>query len=354
MRLAIIGRRWKTTAEPRYVKGRSNLAATVYVPWDCPNSCPFCSSKEEYKHGVDASRIIEELGAISRSSIEEVVFTGGEPSARPSMLSDFISTVPSKRVFVNTTLLDMTVYDFVYHINRLDNVRGLNISRHGRDESEDGLHGTAPDEWIARICKPVHINVVAPKVEHIPAIIDRWAKVAEKRRRLGLQCPGYEMTICIREDYTNMTMSGLHNPHEDPYIKGMIDTPGFEYYYHTSCNVCDTVSFMSTGEVYPHGLCVNVHRGVEKTSIQFGNTVEVNDIVLFPDGTLCYDWDKSCIVTDDMRNWLGLNAGGGSVPSAIQTPYRYGQRSVCGGFGCRHSASAREICGVNPYHSIRC
>lgn len=340
--------------EPKYVRGRSNLAATVYVPWDCPNNCPFCSSKEEYKNGVNANRIIEELGAISRSNIEEVVFTGGEPSARPLMLSKFVSMVPSKRVFVNTTLLDNTVYDFVYYINRLDNVEGVNISRHGRDEDEDGLLGTAPDDWVARICKPVHVNVVAPEIKHIPAIIDRWAKVAEKRWRLGLQRPGSEMTICIREDYTKMTVDKLHDPYEDPYIKRMADTPGFEYYGHTSCNVCDTVSFMSNVEVYPRRLYVNVHRGVEKTAIQFGNAIEVNDIVLFPDGTLCYDWDKSCVVTDDMRNWLGLNADGRSVPCITQTPQPYNQRPFCGGSGCGHSLNTREICGVTSHSSIRC
>ena len=340
--------------ESKYVKGRSNLAATIYVPWDCPNNCSFCSSKEEYKHGVDANRIIEELGAIRQSNIEEVVFTGGEPSACPLMLTKFVSMIPSKRVFVNTTLLDNTVYDFVYHINRLDNVKGVNISRHGRDEDEDGLRGTAPDGWIARICKPVHINVVAPNTEHIPAIIDRWAKVAEKRCWLGLQCPGSEMTICIREDYTKMTLERLHNLYDDPYIKLMVNVSGFEYYGHTSCNVCDTVSFMSTGEVYPRKLYVNVHRGVEKTAIQFGNTIEVNDIVLFPDGTLCYDWDKSCMVTDDMRNWLGLNSGGKSAPCGVQTPYECEQKSFCGGSGCGHSLNTREICGVTSHNSIRC
>ena len=33
----------------RYIKGRSNLSCTIFVPWDCNNHCKFCTSKQMYR-----------------------------------------------------------------------------------------------------------------------------------------------------------------------------------------------------------------------------------------------------------------------------------------------------------------
>lgn len=33
----------------RFIKGRSNLSCTIFVPWDCNNHCRFCTSKHMYK-----------------------------------------------------------------------------------------------------------------------------------------------------------------------------------------------------------------------------------------------------------------------------------------------------------------
>ena len=32
-----------------YVAGRTNLACTIFVPYDCDNNCPFCTSKWMYR-----------------------------------------------------------------------------------------------------------------------------------------------------------------------------------------------------------------------------------------------------------------------------------------------------------------
>lgn len=32
-----------------YICGRSNLALTIQVPYDCPNTCPFCTAKAKYQ-----------------------------------------------------------------------------------------------------------------------------------------------------------------------------------------------------------------------------------------------------------------------------------------------------------------
>ena len=46
----------KTVAsEIKYKVGRGNLAVTVFVPYDCPNHCPFCTSKDDYKDTTEFS-----------------------------------------------------------------------------------------------------------------------------------------------------------------------------------------------------------------------------------------------------------------------------------------------------------
>ena len=48
----------------KYVSGRENLACTIFVPWDCSNNCPFCTSKEMYgrmKDDFNLEEIYEQL-----------------------------------------------------------------------------------------------------------------------------------------------------------------------------------------------------------------------------------------------------------------------------------------------------
>ena len=40
---------------------------------------------------------------------------------------------------------------------------------------------------------------------------------------------------------------------------------------------------------------VAYHRGMEHSSFKIGNTVVVNDIIVFPDGFVAYDWDRKPI-----------------------------------------------------------
>ena len=67
-----------------YVVGRSNLALTIFVPYDCPNHCPFCTSKDDYKDTSTFSldEIIKSIRNIAYlPQITDIVITGGEPFA---------------------------------------------------------------------------------------------------------------------------------------------------------------------------------------------------------------------------------------------------------------------------------
>ena len=67
-----------------YVAGRTNLACTIFVPYDCDNNCPFCTSKWMYRESgmeMNIDRIIEMIEYANQSpTITEFVITGGEPT----------------------------------------------------------------------------------------------------------------------------------------------------------------------------------------------------------------------------------------------------------------------------------
>ena len=67
----------------RFIKGRSNLSCTIFVPWDCNNHCRFCTSKHMYKERTcDMDAIIAQIKKINQNPlITEFVLTGGEPLA---------------------------------------------------------------------------------------------------------------------------------------------------------------------------------------------------------------------------------------------------------------------------------
>lgn len=269
-----------------FVQGRDNLACTIYVPWDCNNNCEFCTSKKEYKNfDLNFMSIQNILHTVDNSFVPEVVITGGEPSKNIQGLSTILSAITRKKVYINTTLLRENDIAFIELINSSDNVDGVNISRHAYREDLDILffnNGVCHDYMIGYLKPKVHINVVAPDNETLEYYIRRYRWVAEIRKSCGFG----SLTICIRADFRKINQDSLHNI-DDEMLKS-IGNLGYKLLKHTYCNVCDTYDF----EI-EDGFYISYHRGLENTSIEYGDTIEVNDIVVFPDGTICYDWDKS-------------------------------------------------------------
>lgn len=73
----------------------------------------------------------------------------------------------------------------------------------------------------------------------------------------------------------------------------VINDLALTYFYqsHTFCNVCDTCTFIKLNAKKEDELVIKYHRGVMTTSVQFGNIVEINDLIIFQNGDICYDWD---------------------------------------------------------------
>lgn len=272
----------------KYKIGRNNLAATIYVPYDCDNNCPFCTSKIEYRqHFPNVGRIVQALKSlVDNPLIQDIVFTGGEPLANMTILKMLVDITKNKgkNVFINTTF-PKDSHDSLFYLLEEGNVSGINISRHESSYEQDSklFYNIAPDWLISKISVPVKINAVVTNVDSfitkLPAMINRWNKP--------------NIRLCIRHDFRTTTFTNLHTLTDDPILNYLIQNYSFES--HTFCDVCDTVNFEEG---------ISYHRGMEHSSIKMGDTVIVNDIIVFPDGFIAYDWDRKPI--SDLKGFMDL------------------------------------------------
>lgn len=271
--------------------GRSDFSVTVYVPWNCTNNCKFCSSKKDYERiKSDFSKLKESLQLIRNSILPIVVFTGGEPSSDIDKLRELLSIVDNKTVYINTSLPKRNCQEFIELVNSTDCIKSISISRHKQTYLEDSslLHNIAEDEMITQITKPVRINVVSQdddtfSINSIKKYVDRWSKIAKLKG-------GYHSLILnLRSNYCLQNSSELHEMTNSRVVNDL----ALNYYYqsHSFCNVCDTCTFVKYDENKEKELIICYHRGIMNTAIQFGNIVELNDLIIFQNGDICYDWD---------------------------------------------------------------
>ena len=262
----------------KYYAGRGNLACTIFVPYDCNNHCPFCTSKHMYKHmDVDLQQVLQRIEQINNcSAVTEFVITGGEPFADLEILKKIIN-VCNKTVFINTTLpLQDNLNEIIEYINTEDKIKGISISRHMNYK----LPSIASKEQISQITKPIRINSIIADNELIIPFINEW-------KDIGL--------VNLRADYRKITFESLK-------VKNDIDDLLLSQYYYKGtncCMVCNSEFFGSDD------FTVCYHRGLELSSLQYGNKIYINDVLIYPNGNLAYDWDKR--TSDDFINALTTN-----------------------------------------------
>lgn len=259
-----------------FVFGRSNLALTIFVPYDCRNNCSFCTSKKNYAKNRpsyrDVRMTLKNLFRDYSFPIKDVVFTGGEPMADVIELRYLIDLVPPEyNIYINTTYTNRGLPQFVKLVNECDKIKGVNISRHSESFEEDcfGFHDIADDAKIRLIKKPVRINCVIGD-QSIEKVVDRWKTMP--------------VELCFREDFTTMQNDPKHL--HDPFgaIPMKLLQLGYEFLSHTQCNVCDTTRFIKDKHV------VSFHKGRQYSSILSGDTLEINDLIITQNGHFRYDW----------------------------------------------------------------
>lgn len=286
-----------------FVIGRSDFSVTVYVPWNCTNNCPFCSSKDDYARiKSDFEQLKKSLMIIRDSILPIVVFTGGEPSANVEKLRELLSIVSNKVVYINTSLPKKNSKEFIELVNTTDCVKSISISRHCHTYEDDSkiLRNIVEDEVISTIKKPVRINVVFQGKDSfsIPSVrkyVSRWSKIAKMKGGPN------SLVLNLRGNYIIQNLSDLHDMAGNQVVCDLAT----EYFYqsHTFCNVCDTCTFIKQNEKHEDELVILYHRGVMTTSVQFASIVEINDLIILQNGDICYDWDGK---TDNISLFLDM------------------------------------------------
>ena len=306
--------------------GRSNLALTIFVPFDCKNNCKFCTSKENYKinkPSVDNVRFqVKRFFKDFDYPITDVVFTGGEPMQSITVLKDLIKLIPSQyNIYINTTLINKNLNSFIDLVNKTEKIKGVNISRHGESYEDDKkvFCDIAEDEKIALFEKPIRINCVL-QGQDIKKVIDRW------------DGKGFELSF--RKDFRiEQNDVELHNPYDETALA--IISLGYKFAKHTFCKVCDTTTFEKNGNI------VSYHKGKQSSSIKNESGLEINDFIIKQNGFLTYDWEADDIETIDAieKQFRVLIRPLFPLPSyfngcGMSQPIHYCGGSSCGGGGC--------------------
>lgn len=251
----------------KYIKGRSNLAATIFIPVDCKNKCTFCTSKDMYsKVDKNLDEILKKIEHLNNNDmITEYVITGGEPTSDLDVLKKIVDAC-NKTVYINTTLPNNNLDNAIEFINKNSyKIRGINISRHIGYK----FNNVATIEDIKRIRTNKKINTVITDKFNINVLEDFINYYGSE-----------DVSICIRGDYRNIDDKTLRN--RDDMVNHLL-TIG-ENIGNGGCMVCNE------NEFFVNGVYVSYHRGLEHSSFIVGDKCFVNDIIILPDGKMYKDW----------------------------------------------------------------
>lgn len=283
---------------PQYIVGRSNLALTIFVPYDCPNNCPFCTSKNEYVNteNFNIDKIAASLKKVGNlRQITDIVITGGEPFADLTKLQYLLDNCKHyyKNIYINTTLPVRNeqeadnIFNFILRNQRI--ISGLNISRHMciKTKLED-------DSLIKRIYEntnlPIRINSVLIEVKaeqtKVKSFIDKYAHIAS--------------SINFRGDYTKIRnqddLRGLNHP----LLEVLFNLPNLTYISSGGCLVCNDNSFLMHDT--HKNTYISLHRGYEHSCVKKGRYYILNDIIIKQDGRVLADWDGEELDVDELKH----------------------------------------------------
>jgi organic radical activating enzyme len=264
----------QTSIEMEYIKGRSNLACTIFIPVKCGNNCPFCNTRSMYNDYVYSKETMERIKSWIRvvndiDFISEFVITGGEPLIDLKVLKSIVSTC-RKPVYINTSLPNVPhIEEAIEYINTKKRIEGVNISRHISHKHEVQVCGV---DMIERIKKPVRINCLVTENNFSIDAVERLIDVYASEYRM----------INLRADYR--TINDLNLKTQDVIFKQLLEHYRFEGA--NACLVCNS-QFFSKDERY----VICYHRGVENSAVRTQTRTYVNDVIIDIHGNIYCDWN---------------------------------------------------------------
>lgn len=258
----------------KYYQGRSNLAATIFVPVKCGNNCPFCNTNVLYDDFEFDNKYLDNiLNCIDLCNkldcVHEFVITGGEPILILYILKQIVGAC-TKPVFINTSLpvvgnID-EVIDFINDEKNM--IRGVNVSRH---IGMQHYIKTADIGYLNKITKNVRVN----------CIVNEKTLNDELTKFIDYYATSHRM-INLRADYRNITPNNLKN--RDAISLWLLNH--YKYEGSNNCLVCNSEFF--SDEDYK---VICYHRGTEHSCVCFNDRCYVNDIIISMYGKMYKDWD---------------------------------------------------------------
>ena len=292
----------------RVMWGREERPLTVFVPWDCGHHCPFCTTKHEYATKYPAEKIdyffTRQKESVRRmleyGYVDSVVLTGGEPLADVTRLDELIGMIRESnndiKIYVNTSLnlADEQEARAIEYLNlcgaREDKINGISVSLPYADVEMFNAKGYAALKRLVS-AKPwpynfIRVNSVIRGNEGSGQIRKFISAILELRRASGV------WSINFRKDYSECTQANLNDCH-DPLMDTLMGMEDLTYQGHGGCLVCRNDVFWPKDD-FMHR--ITYHRGVEQTSLHYGDLLVINDFVIKQDGEIRYDWTEGSVL----------------------------------------------------------
>lgn len=294
----------RTDKITRVMWGRAERPLTVFVPWDCEHHCPFCTTKAEYLTRYPASRLDyfftrqkESIRRIlSYRFVDTIVLTGGEPLADIPRLRELLAVIRDEccfegKVYINTSLnfddaKESAALSFLQEAAGTAAVSGISVSLPYADVQMMNARGFALMMRVRKECSLpacwLRVNSVVTGNESEGQIRTFVSDV--------MGCDGrkdvWSGSINLRKDYTTCNQANL-NDCFDPTMKTLMGMKGLTYWGSGGCLVCRNDVFVPDDSGYTR---IVYHRGIESTSLRYGDLLVINDLVIKQDGEMRYDW----------------------------------------------------------------
>lgn len=256
-------------------KIKEGPTVTMFVPYDCNNSCPFCVNKEEYRNSssFDLDRCYRSLDLLDRIfPHNDVVFTGGEPLAELEALEDIIAHVgETHNLYINTTLPtseNQDIHRIAEFLNRhQDMISCVNVSRHLKHYVKE-----CSDEIFDLLKVRHRINCVIFEDAKEPSTKEKLIKFLDRFN-------GHE--VQIRANYSNLTLENVFETEGDDLFDLLCDIAEYQYPLEKE--------LFRTGFVFHYkDSLVTYHKTLPFSKIDG----KVGDIIIRQSGLIYDDWNN--------------------------------------------------------------
>lgn len=245
--------------------------AQIFVPYNCGNNCPFCSTRQYYNTlHLNMSKTLNVIRQLNNNDfVDHFTFTGGEPLYNFNYFKALVynSKLP---IYVITSLpLVDNIDEIIEYINNEPKIIDVTISRHIDYEFNVKVGSI---DYIKKINKPISINTVITEgftKEKFLSFINYYEE----------QLSDKELTINLRHDYRTVTEETLHV--QDEYNM-MLSELGYNFINTVSCPICNVDIYE-----YSENRFIRYHKIIENKIIEHEDYEDVYSLIVSPDARIC-------------------------------------------------------------------